>query len=85
NSPSYIMLNLYDSQKYKIYHYDLYRISDVEELTEIGFYDFAGKEDSITIIEWSEKLNDELPTKRIDIVIEVIGETKRKFKIKRYD
>ncbi|MCK5759974.1 MAG: tRNA (adenosine(37)-N6)-threonylcarbamoyltransferase complex ATPase subunit type 1 TsaE [Candidatus Delongbacteria bacterium] len=85
NSPSYIILNLYNSPKYKIYHYDLYRISDVEELTEIGFYDFAGKDDSVTIIEWSEKLADELPKKRIDIIIEVIDETKRKFKIKRYN
>ena len=85
NSPSYIILNLYNSPKYKVYHYDLYRISDVEELTEIGFYDFAGKDDSVTIIEWSEKLADELPKKRIDIIIEIIDETKRKFKIKRYN
>ena len=85
NSPSYIILNLYNSPKYKIYHYDLYRIFDVEELTEIGFYDFAGKDNSVTIIEWSEKLADELPKKRIDIIIEVIDETKRKFKIKRYN
>jgi len=84
NSPSYIILNQYIGSKYNIFHYDLYRISDIEELTEIGFYDFAGKDDSITIIEWSEKLIDELPKKRIDIIIEVIDETKRKFKIKRY-
>ena len=85
NSPSYIILNQYKGEKYNIFHYDLYRISDVEELTEIGFYDFAGKEDSITIIEWSEKLVDELPKKRVDIIIEVIDENKRKFKITRYD
>ena len=85
NSPSYIILNQYEGKKYSIFHYDLYRISDVEELTEIGFYDFAGKDDSITLIEWSEKLEDELPEKRVDIFIEVIDETKRKFKVKRYD
>ena len=85
NSPSYIILNQYEGKKYSIFHYDLYRISDVEELTEIGFYDFAGESGSITIIEWSEKLGDELPEKRIEIAIEVIDETKRKFKIKRYD
>ncbi|MDA3887004.1 MAG: tRNA (adenosine(37)-N6)-threonylcarbamoyltransferase complex ATPase subunit type 1 TsaE [Candidatus Delongbacteria bacterium] len=84
NSPSYIILNQYIGSKYNIFHYDLYRISDVEELTEIGFYDFAGKSDSITIIEWSEKLVDELPKNRFDITIEVIDETKRKFKIRRY-
>ena len=85
NSPSYIILNQYTGKDNTIYHYDLYRISDAEELTEIGFYDFAGKENSITIIEWSEKLEDELPKQRIDIIIEVIDETKRKFKIKRYN
>ncbi|NOR44681.1 MAG: tRNA (adenosine(37)-N6)-threonylcarbamoyltransferase complex ATPase subunit type 1 TsaE [Candidatus Delongbacteria bacterium] len=85
NSPSYIILNQYKGEKYSIFHYDLYRISDVEELTEIGFYDFAGKEDSITLIEWSEKLEDELPERRVEIFIEVIDENKRKFNIKRYN
>ena len=85
NSPSYIILNQYKGKKYSIFHYDLYRISDIEELTEIGFYDFVGSNDSITIIEWAEKLIDELPVKRVDIVIEVINENKRKFKNTRYE
>ena len=85
NSPSYIILNQYKGRNYGIFHYDLYRISDVEELTEIGFYDFAGKDNSIAIIEWAEKLIEELPKKRIDVIIEVIDENKRKFKITRYE
>lgn len=85
NSPSYIILNQYSGKKYSIFHYDLYRISDTEELTEIGFYDFAGRDGSVTLIEWSEKLEYELPDKRIDIFIEVIDENKRKFRIKRYN
>ncbi|MBN2790075.1 MAG: tRNA (adenosine(37)-N6)-threonylcarbamoyltransferase complex ATPase subunit type 1 TsaE, partial [Candidatus Delongbacteria bacterium] len=85
NSPSYIILNQYSGKKYSIFHYDLYRISDTEELTEIGFYDFAGREGSVTIIEWSEKLIDELPKNRLDIKIEVIDENKRKIRIQRYE
>lgn len=60
NSPSYIILNMYNTEKFDIYHYDLYRISSIDELTEIGFYEFAGKENTITIIEWSEMLEDEV-------------------------
>jgi tRNA threonylcarbamoyladenosine biosynthesis protein TsaE len=83
NSPSYIIMNMYDCSELNIYHYDLYRISSVSELTEIGFYDFAGTENSVTLVEWAEKLDGELPEKRIDVTIEDAGESRRKITVKR--
>jgi tRNA threonylcarbamoyladenosine biosynthesis protein TsaE len=76
-------MNMYDCGELNIYHYDLYRISSVSELTEIGFYDFAGTENSVTLVEWAEKLDGELPEKRIDVTIEDAGESRRKITVKR--
>ena len=51
NSPSYVLLNEYEG-KYKIYHYDLYRLSTAEEALELGIIDRLSE--GITIIEWAE-------------------------------
>ena len=83
NSPSYIILNIYNTEKFNIYHYDLYRISSVYELTEIGFYEFAGAGSNITIIEWSEMLEDEIDNLKsvISIDIDVISANSREIRI----
>jgi len=83
NSPSYIVMNIYKTDTVSIYHYDLYRIGSTDELNEIGFYEFAGQGKSITIVEWAEMLNGELPEKRIDIHISAVDEKKREIKIER--
>ncbi|HAQ61876.1 TPA: tRNA (adenosine(37)-N6)-threonylcarbamoyltransferase complex ATPase subunit type 1 TsaE [Candidatus Delongbacteria bacterium] len=83
NSPSYIVMNIYKTDAISIYHYDLYRIGSTAELNEIGFYEFAGQDKSITIVEWAEMLNGELPEKRVEIHIKSENETKRKIIIER--
>jgi tRNA threonylcarbamoyladenosine biosynthesis protein TsaE len=83
NSPSYILLNTYQSPKFEIYHYDLYRISTIDELTEIGYYEFVGKEGGITLIEWSELLGEERPRHYYEVSISVLGVTKREIVIRK--
>ncbi|HQO08590.1 MAG TPA: tRNA (adenosine(37)-N6)-threonylcarbamoyltransferase complex ATPase subunit type 1 TsaE [Clostridiales bacterium] len=83
NSPSYIVMNIYKTEMFSIYHFDLYRIGSTEELIEIGFYEFAGQEKSITIVEWAEMLDGELPEKRIDVRITSTDESRRKIIIER--
>lgn len=51
-SPTYNILNIYNSEKIKIFHYDLYRLKHVEEINEIGLLDQL--DEGITIIEWPE-------------------------------
>jgi len=83
NSPSYIIMNMYSADELTIYHYDLYRIGSVSELMEIGFYEFAAQDRSITLVEWAEMLECEVPEKRIEVKIDVVDEEKRKITIKR--
>ena len=51
------------------YHFDVYRIGDIEEMDEIGYEDyFYG--DGLTMIEWANLIEEILPTTRKDITIE---------------
>ncbi len=74
-SPTFTLVQNYDipaiNNKYnkdvQIWHFDLYRISDEEEIYEIGWEEALAS--GISLIEWPEKLGDLLPERRIDITI----------------
>ena len=58
NSPSYVLMNEYSGRE-TLYHADLYRIEDVEELDDLGLWDYA--ERGVLVIEWPERGPDLLP------------------------
>lgn len=66
-SPTFTLVQTYDGTDLPIYHFDLYRIKDPEELYELGWEDAL--EDCITIIEWPERLGYLKPPKVLDITI----------------
>lgn len=78
-SPSFVIINEYLSGEIPVYHFDLYRLEKegvktiVDELTEYT------KPGIITLVEWAEFSDVELPYDRIEIKIKYIGETQRKF------
>lgn len=86
NSPSYIILNEYKTEKFNIYHYDLYRTSSVDELGEIGFFDFPGKADTLTFVEWSELLEEnEIDCNcYYDIIISSLNAEEREITIRKF-
>lgn len=68
SSPTFTVVNEYDGEGFPIYHFDMYRIEDEDELIEIGFEEYLNS-GGICIIEWPENVKDSLPKKRIDIEI----------------
>lgn len=66
-SPTYTIINRYDAPV-PVFHVDAYRISDIDEMYEIGFEDCLS--DGITVIEWSVLIEDILPEDRIEIKIQ---------------
>lgn len=67
NSPSYVLMNLYRG-RLEFYHFDFYRLSDEEELQELGLEEyFYGR--GLTLIEWSDKFPHVLPPDRLEIEI----------------
>ena len=69
NSPTFTILQQYEEGRLPLYHFDVYRISDVEEMEEIGYEDcFYG--DGVCLIEWSELIAEILPQEVIRVQIE---------------
>ncbi len=69
NSPTFTIVNEYTTGVMPFYHFDVYRISDPEEMYEIGFEDYLYG-DGICLIEWGELIRDILPENTISIRIE---------------
>ena len=82
NSPTFTLINEYRG-RLPLYHLDLYRLGDADELFELGFNDYlAGS--GVIVIEWPEKAEELLPSSNlIKIMIEIIGSEKRRIYMSR--
>lgn len=69
NSPTFTILQVYEEGRMPFYHFDVYRIGDVEEMDEIGYEDcFYGE--GVCLIEWAELIKEILPKNVIVVTIE---------------
>ena len=75
-SPSFIMVNEYKG-RFPIYHIDLYRTRNIEEILSIGFDDYLYG-NGVCLIEWAEKAEKELPENIIKVELEVLNQDERK-------
>ena len=78
-SPTFTLMNQYQGKKFKLYHFDMYRIEDIDEILETGLTEYFGNADAVCMIEWAENIKQLLPKNILKITIEKLGETKRKF------
>ena len=69
SSPTFTIVQEYEEGRLPFYHFDVYRISDIEEMDEIGFDDYVYGE-GVTFIEWANLIEDILPKDRIVVTIE---------------
>ncbi len=68
NSPTFTIVQIYEEGRLPFYHFDVYRIGDVEEMEEIGYMDcFYGQ--GICLIEWANLIEEILPTQYKQISI----------------
>ena len=81
-SPTFTILNIHEGSALKLYHFDLYRIEDPEELFEIGFegYLTAG---GICVIEWPQIADEYIPEDVLSVTIERDGADTRIITIAR--
>jgi len=68
NSPTFTILQIYDTGRLPLYHFDVYRIGDPEEMDEVGFDDFIFG-DGVSVIEWATQIEDILPAHYTRITI----------------
>jgi len=65
-SPTFTIIQEYESGRLPLYHFDVYRVYDPEELFEMGFEDYL-RRDGVCIIEWADLIEDMLPEDTIRI------------------
>lgn len=69
NSPTFTIVQVYGEGRMPFYHFDVYRIADIEEMEEIGYEDyFYG--DGFTMVEWAELITELMPCEYQKITIE---------------
>ncbi len=69
NSPTFSIVQVYDEGRLPLYHFDVYRIEDIDEMMEIGYEDyFYGQ--GVCLVEWSNLIEELLPADRTVITIE---------------
>ena len=68
NSPTFTIVQVYDEGRLPFYHFDVYRIGDVEEMDEIGYEDyFYG--DGVSFVEWANLIDEIMPQNTVWIEI----------------
>lgn len=81
NSPSYVLIREYTGKKIDLFHCDLYRLNNVEQISFLGIEDYFDRR-GVFVIEWAKRAGDLLPDQYFDITITLLGEKKRGFKLK---
>ena len=84
-SPTFTIMKEYQGKRYKLYHFDMYRLDDGDESTGFGFDDYIMKKDynAIIFIEWSERVKELLNDKYIVVDIKRVDDEKRIFTIEK--
>ena len=68
-SPTFTILHSYDEGRLPLFHFDVYRIEDEDEMEEVGFREeFYG--DGVCLVEWAENIRDVLPEDAVEVTIE---------------
>ena len=83
-SPTFALINEYLGGRLPIYHFDMYRISDEDELYSIGFYDYYDQE-AVIVAEWSENIESTLEEDCITVEIIGMGDQSRTITITAQD
>lgn len=80
NSPSFTLVNEYLLDGGMIYHFDLYRVKEKEEIYDLGYEEYLYSSHYV-FIEWAEKLEDLLPENFRRVYLELLPEGKRKVRL----
>ena len=78
HSPTFAIVNEYAGDNITVYHFDLYRLTDEDDLLSTGFYDYIDGR-SVIVTEWSELFENAIPPEAVRLKIEILGETERRF------
>lgn len=82
-SPSFLFIKEYKKKRLSLYHFDLYRLKNLEELFDLGYWEYLYR-DAITVIEWAEKMERFLPVFCLRVNFFIKGKNKRLIELKAF-
>jgi tRNA threonylcarbamoyladenosine biosynthesis protein TsaE len=80
-SPSFAVIHVYEGGRVPIVHADLYRVSDLEELTATGFFDLLGG-DHLVVVEWAERVPEVVDRAEWTLGFEDLGADRRAIQVR---
>jgi tRNA threonylcarbamoyladenosine biosynthesis protein TsaE len=80
SSPTFVLLNVYDTGRMKVFHLDAYRVHGAEDFDAIGFAELL-EQGGVVAVEWPKRVADLLPTSRITVTIAATGARSREIEI----
>ncbi|MBY0281400.1 MAG: tRNA (adenosine(37)-N6)-threonylcarbamoyltransferase complex ATPase subunit type 1 TsaE [Alphaproteobacteria bacterium] len=80
-SPTFTLVQTYNADQGEIWHSDLYRLKNPEEILELGLLEALRT--SICLIEWPDRLQNYLPNHRIDVYLNIVDEYHRSLRIEK--
>lgn len=83
-SPTFTLVREHDGTTMRLYHLDLYRLNDPDELEDIGYEVFINPPDGVSLIEWPERADTWLPERFLLIHIEHLGGDRRSVEITQH-
>lgn len=84
SSPTFALVHEYRGA-IMLYHFDMYRITDLDDLYSTGFFDYMDQENAVLAIEWSEQIAEALPDDTIVVTIQITAPEARTITIERVD
>jgi len=82
SSPTYVLLNVYATPRFSVFHLDAYRVSGPDDFDAIGFTELLDQ-GGVVVVEWAGRVLDLLPPARIDVTITHAGEGRRVVDVRR--
>ncbi len=82
SSPTYVLLNVYDSGRLTVYHLDAYRVTGPDDFEAIGFSELLDQ-NGVIAVEWPSRIEALLPAGRIRVRITATGEESRRIEIEK--
>jgi tRNA threonylcarbamoyladenosine biosynthesis protein TsaE len=80
SSPTFVLLNVYESGRLKVFHLDAYRIHGADEFEAIGFAELL-EQGGVVVVEWADRVERMLPVRRTNVRITTIEQDSRRIEI----
>jgi tRNA threonylcarbamoyladenosine biosynthesis protein TsaE len=76
SSPTFVLLNVYQTPLFAVYHLDAYRVGGAEDFAGIGFSELL-EQGGVVVVEWPGRVQEILPHRRVNITFQITGKTTR--------